>query len=537
MVSSQVFPVEDASSLTEAGLDTALQYREYQTDIASEAAKSNTLVILPTGLGKTIIAILVAKERLNGPDNWLKNRRVLVLAPTKPLVLQHRESFFRAFNSVPPFYQVSEFVVLTGESSHEQRLRFWEGNGGTFLFATPETVANDLELAGEKSILEDFVLIVFDEAHRAVKEYAYTEIARRYVGAKPSDPLILGLTASPGSSREKIEEIKGNLFIQKVASRNEEDADVSPYVEETTTEAIRVRLSDEYEGSLISPLKVVFEEKIGKLRKLGLVPRAGNLVSKKILIGARETILARMKKQRSRMYLFNALFVQAQAVMILHAIEVAETQGAYTLTRYFERMRENPDQGRATKSLLKDERWMRVEASTKKAVRSDLFPKFELLSTLVSEQLERKSTSKIIIFSQYRDTIEEIVGKLLLVSPTIRPHKFVGQSSKGEQDKGMSQKIQGEILERFRTGTEFNVLVSSSIGEEGLHIPDVDLVVFYEAVPSEIRSIQRKGRTGRTMPGRVVILLAEGTVDEAYYFSTLAKEKKMKSLVVKASEV
>jgi Fanconi anemia group M protein len=75
------------------------------------------------------------------------------------------------------------------------------------------------------------------------------------------------------------------------------------------------------------------------------------------------------------------------------------------------------------------------------------------------------------------------------------------------------------------------VLVSSSIGEEGLHVPDVDLVVFYEAVPSEIRSIQRKGRTGRTRPGRVIILLAEGTVDEAYYYSSMNREKFMKSLV------
>ena len=79
------------------------------------------------------------------------------------------------------------------------------------------------------------------------------------------------------------------------------------------------------------------------------------------------------------------------------------------------------------------------------------------------------------------------------------------------------------------------MLVSSSIGEEGLHVPDVDLVVFYEAVPSAIRSIQRKGRTGRTRPGRVIILLAEGTVDEAYYYSSIRRERFMKGLVT-ASE-
>ena len=96
--------------------------------------------------------------------------------------------------------------------------------------------------------------------------------------------------------------------------------------------------------------------------------------------------------------------------------------------------------------------------------------------------------------------------------------------------KGMDQKKQTEVLDRFRDG-QFSVLVSSSIGEEGLHVPDVDLVIFYEAVPSEIRSIQRRGRTGRTRPGRVIILLAEGTIDEGYYYSSINREKFMKTLV------
>ena len=107
--------------------------------------------------------------------------------------------------------------------------------------------------------------------------------------------------------------------------------------------------------------------------------------------------------------------------------------------------------------------------------------------------------------------------------------RFVGQANKVDNE-GMDQKKQTETLEQFRDG-DFTVLVSSSIGEEGLHVPDVDLVVFYEAVPSEIRSIQRKGRTGRTRPGRVIILLAEGTVDEAYYYSSISGERFMKTLV------
>ena len=105
----------------------------------------------------------------------------------------------------------------------------------------------------------------------------------------------------------------------------------------------------------------------------------------------------------------------------------------------------------------------------------------------------------------------------------------MGQADR-EGSKGMDQQLQTRTHEEFRNG-EFRVLVSSSIGEEGLHVPDVDLVVFYEAVPSEIRYIQRRGRTGRTTEGRVVILLAEGTVDESYYYSTLMKESRMRELV------
>ena len=70
-------------------------------------------------------------------------------------------------------------------------------------------------------------------------------------------------------------------------------------------------------------------------------------------------------------------------------------------------------------------------------------------------------------------------------------------------------------------------IVATSIGEEGLDIPQVDLVVFYEPVPSEIRTIQRRGRTGRSAAGRVVMLVTKDTRDEAYFYSARRKERKM----------
>jgi Fanconi anemia group M protein len=496
-------------------LQISLSPREYQLTIAEAAQKSNTLVVLPTGLGKTIIALLVATSRLNLIG---RGKKVLVLAPTKPLTLQHHETFKNAIGGEDE-EKGNSFVVLTGESTPEARSEMWRDSN--FIFATPQTIRNDVRTG--RSSLRDVVLIVFDEAHRCVKDYSYTELAKQYM-EQASNPLILGLTASPGGSKTRLNEITRNLFIQKIEARSEEDEDVKPYVEETAIEGIKVTLPPEY-GRLLQIIREIYSEKISKLVAAGFLPR-GRL-SKKILLASRQTMVARLKGGGgSKGYIFGSIINQGQAVMILHAIELAETQGNAVLRRYFDHMRKKPDQGKAATSLMRDPRWMMAEGESER-LQGVEYPKLRILAEIVEQQMTKKAESKVIVFTQYRDTIDTIISKL--EAGGVRAHRFVGQADKSESE-GMDQKQQTEVLERFRRG-EFNVLVSSSIGEEGLHVPDVDLVVFYEAVPSEIRSIQRRGRTGRTRPGRVIILLAEGTVDEPYYFSSISRERSMKELV------
>jgi Fanconi anemia group M protein len=487
--------------------------REYQKRIADVASSSNTLVVLPTGLGKTLIAMLVASRRL---DRYPAGK-ILVLAPTRPLTLQHFNSFKKNVN-LPS----ESFVVLTGTTTPKERAYLWDG--AKLIFATPQTVSNDVR--SRRVSLKEVVLVVFDEAHRCVKDYSYTSLAKLYTELG-ENPLILGLTASPGASRERVNAIKRNLFIDKVEARTEEDEDVKSYVEKTNIGALKVKLPDEYQNALLV-LREIFGDKVKKLRDSGFLQT--DRVTKKGLLDARNSILARLKvAERSgeqKGYIFGAILNQAQAVIVLHALELLETQGASTLAKYLQRLKDKPEQGRATSYLLKDPRWLLVEkeAARIEAVR---YPKLDLLISTLKEQLRMKSDSKIIVFTQYRDTIEEIVRTLGLSGLVAK--RFVGQSNRSGS-AGMDQSAQAEILEEFREG-RFSILVSSSIGEEGLHVPDVDLVVFYEAVPSEIRYIQRRGRTGRTTEGRVVILLSEGTVDESYYFSSLYKEKKMRNLV------
>jgi Fanconi anemia group M protein len=302
---------------------------------------------------------------------------------------------------------------------------------------------------------------------------------------------------------------------------------VKPYVEQTKLEGIKVPLPAEY-STLIHALKGIYNEKVTRLVEAGFLPKTR--LTKTMLLAARGTILARLKAADSsggnKGYLFGSLINQAQGIMILHAVELLETQGPAVLEKYLVRFREKPEQGKSAQALLRDKRWLFIEAEAAK-LKDVKNPKLEKLAEIVRDQLAGKADSKVIVFTQYRDTIETITERLAAIG--VSSMRFVGQANKVDSE-GMDQKKQTLTLEQFRGG-DFTVLVSSSIGEEGLHVPDVDLVVFYEAVPSEIRSIQRKGRTGRTRPGRVIILLAEGTVDEAYYYSSMNREKFMKSLV------
>ncbi len=487
--------------------------REYQVKIAEVASKSNTLVVLPTGLGKTLIAAMVAKRRLEEyPDS-----KVMVLAPTRPLVMQHLATFKEAAG-LPQ----SAFASLTGSVDPGEREVLWLKS--RMVFATPQTVYNDAK-SGRIS-LSDVVLAVFDEAHRSVKDYTYTKLAQAYKD-NATHPLILGLTASPGASRERVEEIKRSLFIDRVEARTEDSPDVEPYVEATAMQVVKVRVPDEY-YELLLLLREIFNARVRKLTTGGFL--RGGRASKRALLEARSTISARLRAAQAsggpKGYIYGAIMNQAQAVVILHALEVAETQGAQTLVRYLENVRGRADKGKAVSALLKEPDWIRVEDEAAKVVGVE-YPKIAEVRKIVGEQFARKPDSRAIVFTQYRDTIEAIVRSL--AASGLDARRFVGQSDRAGNE-GMDQETQRASLEAFRSG-EFRVLVSSSIGEEGLDVPDVDLVVFYEAVPSEIRFIQRRGRTGRTAAGRVVILLAEGTVDEPYYYSTTLKQGRMRELV------
>lgn len=495
-----------------------IQPRLYQEVIYAKCKDKNSLVVLPTGLGKTLIAQLIADYRLSKYGG-----KVLMLAPTKPLALQHRESFLKLFN-IPE----ERINTLTGETSPEKRAEIWRKS--VIITATPQTIENDLVVG--RITLEDVVLLVFDEAHRAVGNYGYVYIAKEYM-KQAKHPVILGLTASPGSDEAKIRSIVKNLFIEHIEVRNENSPDVRPYVQGIRFEWIKVELPEIYK-EIRKLLRKMLRDSLKPLAEAGLIDGPSPDIPKKDILKVGQVINAEMAKGNYE--IGRLMLYQAKALKLHHAIELLETQGLSALRAYLKKLYEESKKGRtkSTKELIQDPKMKKAVALLVQAKELGLdHPKLDKLKELISSQLKKKPSSKIIVFTNYRETAKKIVKELL--EDHIKAVRFVGQANK-ENDKGLSQKKQKQVLDLFSQG-EFNVLVATSVGEEGLDVPEVDLVVFYEPVPSAIRTIQRKGRTGRHKPGRVVVLMAKGTRDEVYYWSSRHKEKQMISILEKVEDM
>ena len=208
-----------------------------------------------------------------------------------------------------------------------------------------------------------------------------------------------------------------------------------------------------------------------------------------------------------------------------HAISLAETQGSEALRHYLEKLAQegvSPGGSKASQRLGADPSFRKLIADASLWI-GELHQKLELVGKLVQAQLAEHPDSRIIVFATYRDTVQNLVNHL--TSLGIQAERFVGQATK-DAEKGLTQKKQIEALQRFRRG-EFRVLIATSVGEEGLDVPSTDMVIFYEAVPSEIRSIQRKGRTGRSGAGKIVVLVTKGTSDEAYRYVSQTRERAM----------
>lgn len=458
--------------------------RAYQLAIYNSILDGgNTLVVLPTGLGKTLVAAMVINKKMS-------EGRCLFLAPTKPLAKQH-------FTSLKEVLGVDDDIaaIVTGELKPEKRVGEYDKK---IVISTPQTTENDLK---NGRLLPEFSVCIFDEAHKSVGNYAYTYVAQRL---NEGGCLIVGLTASPGGKKERIAEVMDALFIKNIEIRTSLDEDVKPYVQQSNVKWIPIMLSP-----TLKLIKITLEELISKyahnLGSLGFPPPLKN---KGQFMALRQRILNFPHGVK-----YQAIVHYSVLLHLLHMLELIETQGVFALRSYIEKMHEK--ESKSAKLLLKETNFTKV---TQLCNTEEEHPKLKVLIDLVKSLKDKK----IIVFAQYRDQIGLIERELQKHGVTAK--QFVGKTH------GFTRKMQEEAIADFRID-KFRVLVASSIGEEGLDIPAVDVVIFYEPIPSEIRTIQRRGRAARFKEGEIYILMTKDTRDEYYYWSSSRKEKKMKEII------
>ncbi|CUR51832.1 DEAD/DEAH box helicase domain protein [Nitrosotalea devaniterrae] len=453
---------------------SSIEHRDYQNNLAKQAMSENCLIVLPTGLGKTTVALHVIAEFLSRGKGG-----VLFLAPTRVLAHQHYE--FLKNNLL-----IDDVALVTGEDLLAKRKKLWINS---VICATPEIVKNDLD----RQIVSpgQFSLVIFDEAHRTVGDYAYSGIAERFSNM---DVRIIGMTATLPSEKQKAEEMIKILKIASIAQRTEESPDVSPYVQQTETQWITVELSPEMK-EIQALIKDTIDSRYLELKKLGLNLSGSRSMSE--LLRVREFVLRQNRRAAKPLF---------TAIRLIHALNVFESHGVTSFLRFCERTQEK--KGVGIRDLFENDlnfgKAVRLakQAQSKGIEHSKIDKLREVLQGI---------SGKALVFTSYRDSVDVIHQKLNEIG--IPAGFLIGKAG----ETGLKQKKQIETIQKFRDG-EYKVLIATRVGEEGLDISEVNLVVFFDNVPSSIRYVQRKGRTGRKDFGKLVVLIAKDTTDETYYW-------------------
>ena len=320
----------------------SIDHRAYQTNIVNSSRGKNSMVILPTSLGKTIISALLSADVLYN----FKTMRVLVMAPTRPLVTQHMFSFSSVLKILN-----NQKIFVTGQIPPSTRKLIWDNKNIRLIFSTPEIIRNDL--FESRLSLDDFGLVAFDEAHRAVKDYAYTYIAKKYL-EQSLNPVILAMTASPGSDGIRIDQICEHLSIEHIEYRNEEDSDVKPYVNPIDLSWELIDLSCDYKN-IVHLFREILKEKLRWLVYRGLIQKKNlEYIFKSDLIELGKVLQRNLQFSvtEEKGQLFSALLNQSSALSLMYCIELIESQGPYSLENFIKRMESS--EGKAHSILLKE---------------------------------------------------------------------------------------------------------------------------------------------------------------------------------------
>ena len=558
--------------------------REYQFDMTRAALFTNSLVCLPTGLGKTLIAAVVMKNF----HRWFPRGKVVFLAPTRPLVEQQKAAC-RDICGMPS----EETCVLMGSTKRDldgTRRTLWRDK--RLFFCTPQTMENDLR--DGVCPAHDVVCLVIDEAHRAKGNHAYCGVVKQ-LWDRDVQFRTLALTATPGHDVAEVQSVVRALAIGRIDFRSDQDEDVRKHTHKREVRLETV-VSTKANEQVLDLLRDCLRPMVKKLLGLGAFADGGVYVrgfaeNTTANVVKPYTLLKAQNEMRSNPGCLNpslAFTIFQKAHFIAKVAELLTTHTPRVAVDYVGKEDAKSYVGVLFREfpVMREALDMLRSMAGKGAHHS---PKMGRLASILRKHFAKNGEfSRVMIFTSFRDSVHDIVRACREMSEAsadepdgpdspldagaksasgrgtiaglfaganagnpangangasardasveaapkkttrhrVKVAAFIGQgdTSKGgaggagaaRGTKGQSQKEQKSVLDAFRSGS-LNTVVATSIGEEGLDIPAVDLIVFFDVVDI-IRTIQRMGRTGRARDGNVVVLATEGK--EAHKFKS-----------------
>nr|XP_012225008.1 PREDICTED: Fanconi anemia group M protein homolog [Linepithema humile] len=500
--------------------------REYQFNIVKSVLYRNTLVCLPTGLGKTFIAAVVMYNFWR----WYPYGKIVFLAPTKPLVAQQIDACYEVMG-IPSI----DMMELTGAINQKNREIAWSKK--RIIFATPQVFHNDLE----RSIVPSHLVkcVVVDEAHKALGKHSYCECIR-ILSTQNQYFRILALSATPGNKLDNVHEVIQNLHISHLELREENSIDIMPYINKRKVDIILVPLSNEL-ATFKEKYVVIMDRHVRFLMQYNILRGYTANISKGRIFHLLKEFKTKTDKSGNYAQIMKTLNI---LLTMYHAYELMIRHGLRAFCKFY---RTHSDKfWMNSENHLQD---LLHEIETYLGPFPNIHPngdvseipadlifghnKFHKLKELLENHFKTNSSNqkdtRAIVFVEYRDIVNEVYILLLQSKPVIRPQMFVGQASQ-------KQKQQIKALEDFRNN-HVNVLISTSIGEEGLDVGEVDLIICFDVSQhSPIRLVQRMGRTGRKRDGHIIVLVTDGKEHENLK-STLSRRDSLNNKILNTSNI
>lgn len=525
-----------------------IEYRKYLMMAVEKSLTGNTLIFLPTSLGKTYLALIVMGYELHYELQRNSMAKILFVAPTVYLVNQQYQLARNIF--------IDQIVInqLTGEVNAKKRPKLWQE--ASIIFATAETILSEIN-KGTIS-LGEIKLLVVDEAHLVTGENsAYQKLVSKF---PPVDRRILYLTPAPPSDNfAAVEAFRARIGVKReqVFARSFTSTDVQPWlyfrtlqkvVVPNTTENI-INIIREELSAFITENYCRFKEftedlAIMKIFDEVFLWHAGKLTS--VRIGK----LSELGKDLDRLIsqypnnskLYSLKFYWAVMLKAAQALDRLNTKGLIELQRYLARQINASGQANPTSATLffvANERIKKIqkllgayqlgEFSEGTALTPEISTTDPKVKTIF-DLIERHQGEKIIIFTSLRDSLWKIKKALAAQAQTLGMPIYVltGQLDKYD-DPGMSREAQRQVCQKFRQEKK-GIIIATSVGEAGLNL-SVDIAIAYEPVTNVLRHINRLGRVARNREGRVYILTYQGTYEEKLFFVIRQKEINTRKII------